>query len=98
VPQRYLLQAGAPATTHFADNLRETLLQDSELAEKELLLAEITTQLCIELVCGTQSQWHREGYETLWHLYQTSCCKQHLQLSATCGILMEDLAKRVFEM
>ena len=92
---RYLLQDNTPATQDFASNLRETLLQEEELAE-ELLLAEIATRLCIELAYGPQSVWRSKGYEALWNLYQTLCCKQHLQSLDTCGVLMEDMAKRSF--
>jgi hypothetical protein len=97
VTNRYLLQYNTPATQDFASDLRETLLQEEELAE-ELLLVEIATRLCIELAYGPQSVWRSEGYEALWNLYQTLCCKQHLQSLDMCGILMKDMGKRAFKL
>lgn len=82
----------------FAGDLRETLLQDFEDEEPEFLVAEIATQLCIELAYGIASSWRDEGYGTLWHLYQTSSGKQHLQSLENCGNLMRDLAERTFKM
>jgi hypothetical protein len=95
--KRYLLADDTFAIENFAGDLRETLLQDSKPTEKELLVAEIATQLCIELAHGAASPWRYEGFATLWHIYQTMYGKQHLQSLETSGIL-EDLAMRAFMM
>jgi hypothetical protein len=92
-----LLADDAFAIENFAADLRETLLQDSEPAEKELLIAEIATRLCIELAHGAPSSWRDEGYWTLWYLYHTPCSKQHLRSLDASGVLIEDLGKRAFK-
>jgi hypothetical protein len=56
-----LLADDAFAIENFAADLRETLLQDSEPAEKELLIAEIATRLCIELAHGVMKDTGRYG-------------------------------------
>jgi len=96
--QRYLLADDAFGAKNIAGDLRETLLQDSASTDKELLVAEMATLICIELAYGTSSPWRDEGYATLWYFYQTSFGKQHLQYLATCGVLMDNLAERAFNM
>jgi hypothetical protein len=96
--KRYLLTQNDRAAENFAGDLREILLQDAAPADEELLVAEMTTSLCIELAYGTSSPWRAEGYFILWDLYQVSFGKKHLQYLTTCGVLMEDLAKRAFKM
>jgi hypothetical protein len=96
--KRNLLAENDRAAENLAGDLREILLQDSAPADEELLVAEMATSLCIELTDGTSSPWRAHGYDTLWYLYQTPFGKQHLQYLETCGVLMDDLAKRAFEM
>ena len=88
----------ATATEEFAGALRETLLQDSEPADNDLLIGEMATQLIIELAYGTPSAWRAEGYRMLWHIYQIACVKQHIQFLGKHGDLMKDLAERAFNL
>jgi hypothetical protein len=95
---RYLLADNDFAAKNLAGDLREILLQDSASADEELLIAEMATSLCIELAYRPASPWHATGYNTLWNLHHTPFGKQHLQYLETCGVLMDDLAKRAFKM
>jgi hypothetical protein len=63
--QRYLLADDAFAAKNIAGDLQETLLQDSAPTDKELLVTEMATLLCIELAYGTSSPWHDGGYVSL---------------------------------
>jgi hypothetical protein len=74
------------------------LLQDLELKDNDILIAEMATQLIIELVYGTPLVWHVKGCGMLWYLYQTACGKQHMQFWGKYGVLMEDLAERAFNL
>jgi hypothetical protein len=94
-----LLADEATTSADFTSSLRETMLQDpSDLADEAPLVAEVATLLCFELAYSTPMPWHYGGYNALFFLYITPHGKQSLQNLALHGGLIEDLARRTFEM
>jgi hypothetical protein len=94
----FLLADESSTSGGFADDLRETLLQESsELAEEAPLAAEIALQLCFELTYGAQSSWRWQGYAHLCYLYGAPLVKQRFQNLARQGMLIEDFMRRVFD-
>ena len=82
---------------NLADDIRETLLQESsEHADERPLIAEVAARLCHELACGTPSSWRVDGYYTLYHVYGTPYGKLSLQDLGRSGPLIGDLAVATF--
>lgn len=84
----------------FADNLRETILQEpSGIDEDNFLVDELAAQLCTELAYGTLDpslSWRPEAYKALCSLYQTPTGRKSLQDLGKNGNLIRDLSTAAF--
>lgn len=95
--QRSLLSNHGFPSNGFPIVLIETLLQDTlDLVDERLLIAEIASQLCIELAYGLPSPWRDKAYETLCGVYQTGHGGESLQDLGRNGPLIACLASAAF--
>jgi hypothetical protein len=93
---RDLLQPDSGSSTTFAVNIRETLLQEVDPADEDLLDSEFAAQLCYELAFGAPSPWRYRGYGTLVDIYRTDTGKKCLQELDYMGELIGHLANKAF--
>lgn len=81
-----------------ARDLRESMLQEpSDVIDDELLMREISEQICFALAYGPFSPWRIYGFMALVVLCNISSGRMHLQHLEYNGTLMQDIAKRIFQ-
>ena len=93
---RDLLQPNSTSSINFAVSIRETLLQEADAADEDLLHLEFAAQLCYELAFGAPSLWCYRGYGTLADMYQTETGKKCLMELVQIGELIKHLASNTF--